>query len=103
MRGLGCILAGTLVLIVTNSLACVGAEERESREFRFASVEAGRSILSSKDAFVQRMSAFDRKVRLQKEIDPGEEAAFAICGSTSPRVVRGGKRCTEYGYPRTRA
>ena len=79
MRGLGCILAGTLVFIVTNSLACVGAEG--VREFRFASVEAGRSILSSKDDFVQRMSAFDRKVRLQKEIDPGEKAALQFAAA----------------------
>lgn len=79
VRGLGYILAGTLVLIVTNSLACVGAEG--VREFRFASVEAGRSILSSKDDFVQRMSAFDRKVRLQKEIDPGEEALLQFAAA----------------------
>ena len=79
MRRLGYILAVTLVLIVTNSLACVAAEG--VREFRFASVEMGRSILSSKDDFVQRMSSFDRKVRLQKESDPGEKALLQFAAA----------------------
>ena len=50
----------------------------EGLRFEFASVEEGRDILGTRDEFVQQMSPFDRKVRLQSETDLGGQELLKL-------------------------
>ena len=42
-------------------------------EFRFATADQGRALLTQEDVFIQNLSPFDRQVRMHTESDPGKD------------------------------
>jgi hypothetical protein len=67
------------VLLLVTCLASPG-EARETRlpALAFASIEQGREVLTRRDAFIQRLSPFDRAARMQTDQEVSEERFLAF-------------------------
>ena len=65
-------------LVTSNVLGIDTTQSNEGLKFDFATMEEGRVVLMSRDAFIDQMSPFDRKVRLQSETDLGAETLLEL-------------------------
>lgn len=74
----GKLIISTVIQLFITSLSIAQVPPIDETEVVFASVERGREILMSRDAYVERMSAFDRSSRLQtdKPVTEAEYLAF---------------------------
>lgn len=68
--GFGAIAIGAMLV----TLAQAEDDLRKSPAFSFATPEQGREILTQRDEFIQRLSAFDRAARLKSDKDVTEAA-----------------------------
>jgi hypothetical protein len=68
------------------SLLCVvlglAAPARAEQSFEFASASEGRTLLTARDAYVERMSPFDRAFRLRADRDVSEREYLAVIGQS---------------------
>ena len=71
-------------LVTSNVLGIDTTQSNEGLKFDFATVEEGRVVLMSRDAFIDQMSPFDRKVRLQSETDLGAETLLELAAGQVP-------------------
>ena len=69
-------IAGSFALLFASYAADVTFGK--STQFQFATVDEGRHVLTNRDDFVSRLSAFDRSARLKTSATVGEEQFLAF-------------------------
>ena len=69
-----------------------------AQEIVFASAEEGRRFLSTRDAYVQSMSAFDRAARMKTDRDVSESEYLAFAGKAPLEWEREEREAVEAAY-----